>query len=140
MEIKQAIIMAFMGQTKDRFCEYQQARTPEEKIADIGRVKGAKGVEIVFPYELEDRKAIKSALKKHDLGIAAVNVNIKAEPEFVNGSSSVESKAVRDKAIRFIKEGMDAGFHFQGGGLSSARYSIVPGVQSIRAPCPLFSG
>jgi xylose isomerase len=107
MEIKQAIIMAFMGKTKDRFCEYQEVRTPEEKIAAIGQVKGAQGVEIVFPYELEDRDAVKSALKKHELGIAAVNVNIKAEQEFVNGSSSVDAKDIRDKAIQFIRDGMD---------------------------------
>ncbi len=107
MRIKQAIIMAFMGKTKDRFCEYQEIRTPIEKIAAIGKVKGAQGVEIVFPYELEDREAIKKALEKHNLGIAAVNVNIKAEPEFVNGSASVDTEAIRAKAIQFIKDGMD---------------------------------
>lgn len=107
MEIKQAIIMAFMGQTKDRFCYYHESKTPEEKIAAIAQVKGAQGVEIGFPYELEDVSAAKAALDKHHLGIAAVNVNIKGEPEFINGSSSVSSKAIRDKAIQFLKDGMD---------------------------------
>ena len=79
MEIKQAIIMAFMGQTKDRFCYYHEPKTPEEKIAAISQVKGAQGVEIVFPYELGDVAAAKAALDKHHLGIAAVNVNIKGE-------------------------------------------------------------
>ena len=108
MEIKQAIIMAFMGKLKDRFCEYQETKSPEEKIAAIAQVKGAKGVEIVFPYELKDVKSIKNALKKYNLEVAAVNVNVKAEPEFAKGSTSVNSKQIRDSAIQFIQDGMDA--------------------------------
>jgi xylose isomerase len=107
MEIKQAIITGFMGKLKDRFCEYHEARTPQEKIAAVAQVKGAKGIEIVYPYECQDLEAVTKALKKHKLGVAAVNVNIKGEPEFASGSSSVNSKKIRDKAIRFICEGMD---------------------------------
>ncbi len=107
MEIKQAIITGFMGKLRDRFCEYHEDKTPLEKIAAIAQVKGAKGVEIVYPYDLEDLGGVKEALKKHELGVAAVNVNIKAEPEFVSGSSSVISKQLRDKAIEFICGAMD---------------------------------
>jgi len=44
MEIKQAIITGFMGKLKDRFCEYHEAKTPEEKIAAVAKVspKGEK--------------------------------------------------------------------------------------------------
>jgi xylose isomerase len=107
MEIKQAIITGFMGKLKDRFSEYHESKTPEEKIAAVAKVKGAKGVEIVYPYELQDLDVIKKALKKYHLGVAAVNVNIKGEPEFVKGSSSVNSKKLRNKAIQFLCEGMD---------------------------------
>lgn len=108
MEIKQAIITGFMGKLKDRFSEYHESKTPEEKIAAVAKVKGAKGVEIVYPYELVDLDGIKKVLKRYDLGVAAVNVNIKGEPEFVKGSSSVNSKKLRDRAIQFLSEGMDA--------------------------------
>jgi len=107
MEIRQAIITGFMGKLRDRFCEYHEDKTPLGKIAAIAQVKGAKGVEIVYPYDLEDLGGVKEALKKHELGVAAVNVNIKAEPEFVSGSSSVISKQLRDKAIQFICGAMD---------------------------------
>jgi len=96
-----------MGKLKDRFCDYHEAKTPEEKIAAVAQVKGAQGIEIVYPYECGDLEAVKRALKKHRLGVAAVNVNIKGEPEFINGSSSVNTKKLRDKAVRFICEGMD---------------------------------
>ena len=49
MEIKQAIITGFMGKLKDRFCEYHEARTPEEKIAaSIGLLdcKGEKDISL----------------------------------------------------------------------------------------------
>jgi xylose isomerase len=36
-----------------------------------------------------------------------VNVNIKGEPEFANGSSSVSSKEIRNKAIQILRDGMD---------------------------------
>jgi len=108
MKIKQAIITAFMGKLRDRFCEYHELKTPEEKISAVAQVKGAQGVEIVYPYELEDIEGVKRTLKKHGLGVAAVNVNIKGEPEFASGSSSVSIKKIRDKAIQFICEGMDA--------------------------------
>lgn len=108
MEIKQAIITGFMGKLRDRFSEYHVDKTPVEKVAAVAQVKGAKGVEIVFPYELKDLMIIKEALTKYDLGVAAVNVNIKAEPEFVCGSSSVTTKKLRDKAVQFIQGAMDA--------------------------------
>lgn len=108
MEIKQAIITGFMGKLRDRFCEYHEERTPVEKIAAVARVKGARGVEIIFPYDCEDMEGIKNALGEHNLGVAAVNANIKAEPDFVSGSSSVNSKQIRDSAIQIIRGAMDA--------------------------------
>ena len=39
--------------------------------------------------------------------MAAVNVNVKAEPEFLNGGLTSTKKAVREKAVRFIKESKD---------------------------------
>ncbi|NIS62202.1 MAG: TIM barrel protein [Proteobacteria bacterium] len=108
MEIKQAIITGFMGKLRDRFCEYHEERTPVEKIAAVAQVKGARGVEIVFPYDCQDMGGIKDTLQKYDLGVAAVNANIKGEPEFVSGSSSVNSKKIRDSAIQIIRDAMDA--------------------------------
>ena len=36
-----------------------------------------------------------------------MNVNVKAEPEFLNGGLTSTKKAVREKAVRFIKESKD---------------------------------
>jgi xylose isomerase len=108
MKIKQAIITGFLGKLKDRFCDYHEPRSPEEKIAAVAEVKGAAGIEIVYPYECEDLAGVQKALQRHKLGVAAVNVNIKAEPDFGRGSASVNARKVRDKAVRYICGGMDA--------------------------------
>lgn len=51
----------------------------------MSEIEGYSGVEIVHPYEVNDAKETKAALAKYNLGVAAVNVNVKAEPEFRNG-------------------------------------------------------
>jgi xylose isomerase len=107
MKIKQAIITGFMGRLRDRFTEYHAPKTIEEKIQMISKVKGADGVELIYPHDCENLKTLKRCLSRYQLGVAAVNVNIKAEPEFVNGAVSSYSKKVRGKAVDFLKRGMD---------------------------------
>jgi xylose isomerase len=67
-------------------------------------ISGYNGVEIVYPYEVNDPAATRELLKKHGLNVAAVNVNVKAEPEFRNGGLTSHKKEIRDKAVQFIKD------------------------------------
>jgi len=41
-------------------------------------ISGYDGVEIVYPYEVNDVALTRSLLKKYKLNVAAVNVNVKA--------------------------------------------------------------
>lgn len=105
--MKHSIIMAFMGGQKDRFCTYFPSVTPAEKLEAISKVPGIDGVEIVYPFEIEDVVETGKLLREHGLGVAAVNANIKAGPQQQAGSSSVPDKAIRDDAVRIITEAMD---------------------------------
>jgi xylose isomerase len=105
--LKMGIITGFLSRTKDRFHEYNEPLTLEEKFQFMTEIEGCDGVEIVYPYEVSDPKETKALLKKYKLNIAAVNVNVKAEPEFRNGGLTSLSKDVRAKAVRFIKEAKD---------------------------------
>ena len=107
MAMKHSVIMAFMGGQKDRFCTYFPDSTPEEKMQKIAEVPGIDGVEIVYPFEIKDPQETIKLLKKYDLGVAAVNANIKGGPQQQAGSSSVMNKAIRDDAVRILKEAMD---------------------------------
>jgi xylose isomerase len=105
--LKMAIITGFLSKTKDRFHEYNAPLNLDEKFTLMAGIDGYDGVEIVYPYEVNDPAATRKTLEKHGLTVAAVNVNVKAEPEFRNGGLTSHDPAVREKAVRFIKEAKD---------------------------------
>ena len=68
-----AILTLFMGQTRNRFLQYQQPRTILEILDMAGRTEGCEGVELRYPGDLADPQAVKAALLRNNLGIAAIN-------------------------------------------------------------------
>ena len=105
--LKMSIITSFLSKTKDRFHEYNKSLDLEQKFQLMTEIDGYDGVEIVYPYEVSDPQETAEFLKKYELNVAAVNVNVKAEPEFRNGGLTSHNKDIRDKAVRFIKEAKD---------------------------------
>jgi len=105
--LKMGIITAFLGRTRDRFHEYNAPKSLEEKFALMAEIEGKDGVELIYPYEASDAAEVKRLLDKYTLGVAAVNVNVKAEPEFVNGGLTSPDPAVRARAVQFIKDSKD---------------------------------
>ncbi len=106
-QIKSALITAFVGKTKDRFHEYNTDKTLEEKFELVSKMEGMSGVEIIYPYEISEAQKLKELLQKYKLGVAAVNVNVKAEPEFRNGGLTSTKEEVRKNAVKFIKNAKD---------------------------------
>jgi xylose isomerase len=123
--MKYAVISSFLGKTKDRFHEYNSPLTLEEKFEAASKIPDMQGLECVYPYEVNQPDEIMSLMKKYDLGISAINVNVKAEPEFRNGGLTSPDKKVREKAVRFIKEGKD--------------FAAVVGADKVTC-CPLGDG
>jgi xylose isomerase len=105
--VKNAIITSFLSKTKDRFHEYNEVKTLEEKFDMIKKIDGADGVEIVSPYEVLDAETTKRLAAERGIRFAAVNANVKAEPEFRDGGLSSRNKEVRKKAVGFIKTAKD---------------------------------
>jgi len=102
-----AIITTFLGQTRDRFHAYNQPATLAQKFDMVAGIDGCDGVEIVYPYEVNDPAETKELLNERGLNVAAVNVNVKGEPEFISGGLSSPDAAVRRKAIGLIKDAKD---------------------------------
>jgi len=100
--LKMAIITGFLSKTKDRFHDYNAPLELEEKFALMNQIEGYDGVEIVYPYEVRDAAETRGILEKYGLQVAAVNVNVKAEPEFRNGGLTSQDAAIRAKAVDFI--------------------------------------
>ncbi len=85
--MKQAIISAFLGRLRDRFCEYQEPLTHRSETGmhgpDPGRGRRRGGA---TPTRSDTAEVMKGLLQRLGLGVAAVNVNIKADPVFAYGS------------------------------------------------------
>ncbi|MDJ0722159.1 MAG: sugar phosphate isomerase/epimerase family protein [Desulfobacterales bacterium] len=105
--LKMGIITGFLSRTKDRFHDYNVPLELDQKFELMTKIEGYDGVEIVFPYEVNDPALTRRLLEKHRLNVAAVNVNVKAEPEFKNGGLTSHNPDVRAKAVRFIQEAKD---------------------------------
>lgn len=105
--LRMGIITGFLSKTKDRFHEYNQPLDLDGKLALMTQIEGYDGVELVYPYEVNDPHETRKLLQKYNLHFAAVNVNVKAEPEFRNGGLTSHDKAVRDKAVGFIRRAKD---------------------------------
>ena len=105
--VKSAVITAFLSRTKDRFHDYNQPLEFEERLALATTIEGMSGVEVIFPYETKDPVLFRSLLAKYRLDIAAINVNVKAEPEFRNGGLTSTDAGIRKRAVQFIKDAKD---------------------------------
>ncbi len=123
---KHAVITSFLSTTKDRFHQYNPTRTLKERLRMASEMDGVNGVEMVVPYEVcEDPEDMKQLLLKYSLDVSAVNVNVKAEPEFRNGSLTSADAQVRAKAVEFIKKAKD--------------YAKAVGADKVTC-CPLADG
>ncbi len=105
--LKMGIITGFLSKTTDRFHEYNEPIDLDAKFKLMAEIEGYDGVEIVYPYEVSDARVTKDLLDKYQLNVAAINVNVKAEPEFRNGGLTSGKKEVRQKAVHFIKDAKD---------------------------------
>ncbi len=106
-QLKCALITSFVSKTKDRFHEYNQDKTLEERLQLVSQMAGMSGVEVVYPYEATDASLLKRLLGQFGLSLAAINVNVKAEPEFRNGGLTSTDAGIRRRAVEFIKQAKD---------------------------------
>ena len=123
--LKMGIITGFLSKTKDRFHEYNQPLDLDGKLSLMTQIEGYDGVELVYPYEVNDPEWTKALLHKYRLNFAAVNVNVKAEPEFRNGGLTSHNKDIRAKAVQFIKDAKD--------------FALAAGADKVTC-CPLGDG
>ena len=104
---KHAVITSFLSRTKDRFHEYHEEISLEEKFRMISQLAGIEAAEVVFPYEVNSVEELNKLKSKYNVGLSAVNVNVKAEPEFRNGGLTSPVESTRKRAVQFIKDAKD---------------------------------
>lgn len=106
--MKQSVIIAFLGKTQDRHTNTNAPKTTYEKLQMVQQIKGFDGVEMVYPNETSTPEEISAMMKELNLNWAAINVNVKRDPQFVPGSLSRPVKeGTRDNAVAMIKRAKD---------------------------------
>lgn len=105
--IKQGIIIGFLSKTQDRFSDYQTPLNLDQKLEFVSKIDGFTGVEMVYPYETLDPSETVNLMKSYNLEFAAINVNIKKEPEWIAGALTRTNDDVRMRAVDMIKKAKD---------------------------------
>jgi xylose isomerase len=102
-----AILTLFMGQTRNRFLQYQQPRSIVEILDMAGRTEGCEGVELRYPGDLADVGAVKAALERNRLGVAAINFASVRPDRWLRGAWSSTDPAERQAAVDDFRRCID---------------------------------
>jgi len=105
--LRHAVMLSLMGRQVDRFHEYQPARSFTERLEMTERVKGAEGVEVVYPQDFADAGETVRLLKGSRLAVSAVNLNVKSEKKWQTGSFTSPDPGLRREAVEYLKTAMD---------------------------------
>ena len=107
MRIRHAINMGLLGQQRDRFHVYTEPRSLAERLELLRAVPGYQGIEVVYPLEFRERDARIGEIRASGWTVAAINLNVKSDPQWRNGSFTSSDKDTRQAAIRDLKISMD---------------------------------
>jgi sugar phosphate isomerase/epimerase len=105
--LQQSVIIAFFGRRRDRFSEQGETLSLSAKFDLASRVPHVRGVEVIFPDEADDARAIVAESVRTGLDIAAINVNLKGRPEFLHGALCSPDREVRSRALTLLKAAKD---------------------------------
>ncbi|HHX64802.1 MAG TPA: sugar phosphate isomerase/epimerase [Chloroflexi bacterium] len=104
---KLSVNAAFFGRQADGYTEYYPDRTLEEKFDLVSQLEGVQGIELKYPFDLQDVERVRVLLERHGLALSAVNVDLKDAAYFRHGALSAQSAEARKVAVSRLQEGMD---------------------------------
>ncbi|AKH99686.1 sugar phosphate isomerase/epimerase [Hoeflea sp. IMCC20628] len=107
MSYKNSILLGTIGGYRDRFHQFQPDRTFEERLEIAKKIPRTHGVEPVYPQDLGADGAGAKTIQKSGLAVSAVNVNVKTEDKFRDGSFTNPDAGIRKEAVQYLKTSMD---------------------------------
>jgi len=108
MKLRHSIMVGILDRYADRFTEFQPPVPLEERMRQAADLDGAGGVELVYPVDVGDLERVKPLVAESGLVVSAVNLNIKSDPRWRNGSFTNPDVAVRREAVEWLTKAMDA--------------------------------
>ena len=107
MKLRHSVMVPLMGRQADRFHEYQPAKDLAERLEMTQRVRGVDGIEVVYPSDFRDLEAAVATIKAAGLPVSAVNLNVKSDKKWQNGSFTSMDPQLRADAVADLKRTMD---------------------------------
>lgn len=96
-----------LGRIFDRFHEYQPARTFREQLEMVKQVRGAEGIEVVYPSDFANVDESVKLIRDSGLEVSAVNLNVKAHDKWQAGSFTSPDPQLRREAVRDLQIALD---------------------------------
>jgi len=115
MKLKHAVMVPLMGRQADRFHVYQPARDLAQRLQMAQRVRGADGIEIVYPQDFADPEYTVALVKDAGLAVSAVNLNVKSDQKWRTGSFTAPDSQLRADAVAALRVAMDLAAELQAG-------------------------
>lgn len=112
MKLRHSIMLGMMGGIADRFHRYQPSRDLAERLAMVKRVNGADGIEVVYPDDFSDVDETVTLIKDSGLPVSAVNLNVKGQKKWQQGSFTAPDPELRQEAVADMKITMDLAAEF----------------------------
>jgi xylose isomerase len=100
-------MVSLLGRHADRFHEYQPARAFRERLERVRQVEGADGIEIVYPQDFDDLPATVALVRDSGLAVSAVNLNVKGEAKWRDGSFTARDPQTRAEAVAYLRTALD---------------------------------
>lgn len=107
MGFKNSILLGTLGRYADRFHQYQEPRSLSERLDIANTIPRTDGVEPVYPQDLGHDGGGVEIVKRSGLAVSAVNINVKGEDIFRQGSFTSPDEKARASAVQYLKTGMD---------------------------------
>jgi xylose isomerase len=107
MNIKHAVMLGLLGQQRDRFHVYTEPKSLAERLDMLRQIPGCQGIEVVYPAEFRDLEAGAQEIRRSGWPVSAVNLNVKGDAKWRNGSFTSTDKGIRADAVRDLKTCMD---------------------------------
>ncbi|GAA4431360.1 TIM barrel protein [Georgenia halophila] len=107
MRLHHSIMVGILDRYADRFTEFQPAVPLEQRIKQAAALEGAAGVELVYPADLQDRDQTAQLVADTGLAVSAVNLNVKSEQVWRDGSFTNPDVDVRRRAVESLQSAMD---------------------------------
>lgn len=107
MKLQHSIMVGILDRYADRFTEYQPPVPFETRVQQAASLQGAQGIEVVYPVDLQDVEATRQLIDSTGLAVSAVNLNIKSDPRWRDGSFTNPDPERRREAVQWLTTAMD---------------------------------